>query len=146
MRPNHMPRGEGQNGIMTQDEAPGTHAELGELEPEDEDALEGEVPGEVVEDDAEGEGLEEVEEAEDDPVSKPLDVVGVTRRLEGLDGEEGGERPADEVGHGLREGVDAVEDGEEDDGAEEGVALGHLRALLEGVQDGVLGELAVAVV
>ena len=112
------------------------------MQPEDEEGLEREVPGEVVEDDAEGEGLEEVEEAEDDPVGEPLDVVGGTRGLEGLDGEVGGEGPADKIGDGGREGVDAVEDGEEEDGTEEGVALGHLSALLEGVQDGILGELA----
>lgn len=52
-----------------------TYASDRELEPEDEDGLEREVPGKVVEDDAEGEGLEEVEEAEDDPVGQPLDVV-----------------------------------------------------------------------
>ena len=46
-----------------------------ELEPEDEDGLEDEVPWDVVEDEAEGEGLEEVEEAKDDPVGQPLDVV-----------------------------------------------------------------------
>ena len=119
-----------------------TYASDRELEPEDEDGLERKVPGEVVEDDAEGEGLEEVEEAEDDPVGEPLDVIGMARRLEGLDGEEGGEGPADEVGDGRREGVDAVEDGEEKDGTEESVALGHLSALLERVQSRVLGELA----
>ena len=37
-----------------------THAELRELEPEDEYTLEGEIPGEVVEDDTEREALEEV--------------------------------------------------------------------------------------
>lgn len=123
-----------------------THAELRELEPEDEDALEGKVPGEVIEHDAEGEALEEVEEAKDDPVCEPLDIVLVTGALEGLDGEEGREGPADKVGDGGRECVDAVKNGEQDDGTEEGVALGHLGTLLERVQDGVLGELAATVV
>ena len=123
-----------------------THAELGELEPEDEDALEGKVPGEVVEDEAEGEALEEGEGAEDGPVGEPLDVILVSGALESLDGEVGGDGPADEIRDGGCKGVDGVEDGKENDGTEEGVALGHLGALLERVQDGVLGELAIAVV
>ena len=120
----------------------GTHAELRELEPEDEEALEGKVPGEVVEDDAAGEALEEGEEAEDDPVGQPLHVVLVAGALERADGEVGGGGPADEIRDGGRERVDAVEEDEEEGGAEEGVALGHLRALLERVQERVLGELA----
>ena len=119
-----------------------TYAELGELEPEDEDALEGKVPGEVVEDDAEGKGLEEVEEAKDDPVRQPLDIVLVAGGFESLDGEEGGNSPADEVGDGRREGVERMEDGNEDDGTEEGIALGDLSATLEFVESRVLGELA----
>ena len=123
-----------------------TYAEGRELEPENEQALEGEIPGEVIEHNAEGEALEEVEEAEHDPVREPLDVVLVAGALKGLDGEVGGQSPADEIRDGGCEGVDRVEDGKENDGTEEGVALGHLGALLERVQDGVLGELAIAVV
>ena len=123
-----------------------TYAEGRELEPEDEQALEGEIPGEVVEHDTEGKALEEVEETEDNPVGQPLNVVLVTGRLERLDGEVRGEGPADEVRHGGGGSVDGVEDGEDDDGTDECVTLGDLRALLERVQDGVLGELAIAVV
>jgi len=68
-----------------------------ELEPDDKHRLEGEVPGNVVEDDWEGEGLEEVEEAEDDPVREPLDVVMRRRRLDGLEGEICGKAPSDEI-------------------------------------------------
>jgi len=50
-------------------------AERWELEPNNEDALEGEVPGNVVEEDGEGERLKEVEKAEHGPVGEPLDVV-----------------------------------------------------------------------
>jgi len=50
-------------------------AERWELEPDNEDALEGEVPGNVVEEDGEGERLKEVEKAEHGPVGEPLDVV-----------------------------------------------------------------------
>ena len=53
------------------------------MEPEDEESLEGKVPGEVIKDDAEGEALDEVEEAKDNPVSEPLDVIAVSGRLKG---------------------------------------------------------------
>ena len=119
-----------------------TYASDRELEPEDEDGLEGEIPGEVVEDDAESEAFREVEEAEDDPVREPLDVIGVARALERLDGEIGGKSPAHEIRDRRRKRVDGVENSKQDDGTEESVALGHLSALLEGVQDGILGELA----
>lgn len=109
-----------------------THAERGQLEPQDEEALEDEIPREVVENDAQREALHKVEEAEDDPVREPLDVVLVPGRLEGLDGHVRGERPADEVRDGAGEGVDRVERGHDDEAADEGVALRDLRALLEG--------------
>jgi len=50
-------------------------SESGKLEPEDEKGLEGEVPREVVKKNSEGQGFEEVEETEDDPVSQPLNVI-----------------------------------------------------------------------
>lgn len=115
----------------------GTYAECGELEPEDEEGLEGEVPREVVEHNAQREAFRKVEEAEDDPVREPLDVILMARSLERLDGEIRGEAPANEVGDGSRERVDRVEDGEDEDGAEEGIALRHLGSLLKGVEDGV---------
>lgn len=114
-----------------------TYAEGRELEPEDEQALEGEIPGEVVEHNTEGEALEEVEEPEDNPVRQPLDVVLVTGRLECLDGEVRGEGPTDEVRHGRGGDVDRVEDGENGNGTDECVALGDLRALLERVEERV---------
>lgn len=119
-----------------------TYAGDGELEPEDEDRLESEVPGEVVQDNTGSERLEEVEEAEHDPVSQPLDVVIVTRGLESLDGEVGGDAPANEVGDRGREGVDRVKGTEDNNCANEGVALGDLCPLLELVERWVLGELA----
>lgn len=75
----------------------GTHAESGKLEPEDEDGLKREVPGQVVEDDAEGDALEEVEEAEDGPVRQPLDVILGLGAFNGPKGEIGGESPTDEI-------------------------------------------------
>lgn len=62
-------------------------------------------------------------------------------RLDGLEGEVRGEGPADEIGDGGGEGVDGVEDGQEQQGAEDGVCLGHLGALLKVVEHGVLCEL-----
>jgi len=50
-------------------------AESGELEPDHEESLEGEVPREVVKDDAESKALKEVEETKHDPISQPLYVI-----------------------------------------------------------------------
>lgn len=50
---------------------------LRELEPDDEDGLGGEVPGEVVENDAESEGLEIGQEAEDNPVGQPKNKLEI---------------------------------------------------------------------
>jgi len=80
-------------------------AEAGELEPDDEDGLEREVPGEVVQDGAESNALEEVEETEDDPVCEPLDVILVAGGLEGLERQDGGNGPTDDVGDGPGQGV-----------------------------------------
>lgn len=111
------------------------------MQPQDEDALEGEVPGEVVENDAEREALKEVEEAEDDPVSEPLNVVVGRRRLDGLDREVGGHCPAEDVRDRGGEAVDSVENEEEDYTTEERIALGDLCALLNRGEGGVLGKL-----
>lgn len=118
-----------------------TYAESRELEPEDEDGLEGEIPGEVVEHETKGKGLCEVEEAEDDPVREPLDVVLSTWRFDGLEGKIGREGPADEIAHGRGEGVDEEKKAEKSDTANGNIRLGHLCALLEGGEDWVLGKL-----
>lgn len=107
-----------------------THFEGRQLQPQDKDGLEREIPGEVVEDDAEGKALEEVEEAKNDPVGKPLDVVLGAGRLDGLEREVRGETPADEIGDEGGEGVDEVEDDEKRGSTNDRVGLGHLRALL----------------
>lgn len=70
---------------------------LGEHEPDDGKGLDGVVPGNVVEDDA-GEGLEEGEHAENDPVGEPLDVILGLGALESLEREVGGDEETDEVG------------------------------------------------
>jgi len=46
-----------------------------ELEPDDQDRLEGKVPRDVVEEHAKGEAFQKVEEAKDNPVGEPLNIV-----------------------------------------------------------------------
>lgn len=118
-----------------------TYPKRGQLQPDNEHGLERKIPGDVVEQGAERKALEEVEEAKDGPVCEPLDVVLCLWGLDGLEGEVGGEAPADEVGDGCGEGVDEVEGGEEGEGAEDCVDLGDVRAALEGDEHGVLVEL-----
>jgi len=127
------------DGVVESHGAPGG----GELEPEDERGLDGEVVRDVVEDGAEGQALDEGEEPEDSPVGEPLGVVILSGGLDGAVGEVGGEGPSDEVGDGEREGVD--EDGGEEEGGgdERAVRLGDLGLGLELVEDRVLAQLLV---
>ena len=74
-----------------------TYAEGWELEPDNKEGLEGKVPGDVVEDDTEGEGFEKVEEAKDHPVGEPLDIIMGRGRFDGLEGEVSGQPPTHEV-------------------------------------------------
>ena len=119
-----------------------TYSESGELEPENEEGLEGKVPWEIVEENAESKGLDKVEETEDDPVSQPLNIILSSWGFKGLEGQVGGESPADEVRNGCSERVEAVEKEEERDGANDDISLGHLGALLESLQGGVVVELS----
>jgi len=114
-----------------------------ELEPENESGLDGEVPWNVVQDNAESDALDEGEPAEDDPVCQPLNVVIVTGSLESAEGEVGGEGPTDEVGDGESEGVDEDKADEGDGGDESTVGLGDLSLLFELDKDGVLAQLFV---
>ena len=52
-----------------------TYTEGRQLEPNDEDSLEGKVPRKIVQDESEGETLQKVEETKNNPVSKPLNIV-----------------------------------------------------------------------
>ena len=70
-----------------------------------------------------------------------MDVVVGRGRLDGFEGEIGGEGPADEVGDDCGERVDEVEESEEGDDAEDRVGLGYLCALLNVAEDRVLCEL-----
>lgn len=118
-----------------------THAGSGELEPEDENGLEGVVEGEIVEEDAEGKRLDKVEEAKDDPIRQPLNVIIMPRGLDGAEAEVGGKSPADEVGGGCSEGVDEDEEGAEDGAGDDQSGLGDLRAGLNIVEHRVAREL-----
>jgi len=118
-------------------------AEGRKLQPENEGSLEGEIPGNVIEDNAEREPLDKVEEPKDNPVSQPLHVVIVTRALESLEREVGREGPANEVGDWSGKRVHKVEEGAENDCTDEKVALGDLCSLLKVVHNRVLGQLFV---
>lgn len=111
------------------------------MEPDDEGRFESEIPRDIVENKAEGEAFKEIEKAENDPVSEPLDVIMGIRRFDGFEREVGGKTPAHEVGYGSGEGVESVEDNNKEKTSQNGVHLGNLGALFEVVQDRVLCEL-----
>jgi len=69
----------------------------GELEPENEESLEGIVEREIIENHSQGDGLKEVEEAKDDPIGEPLDVILVFGGLDSLEREISREEPSNEV-------------------------------------------------
>lgn len=119
-----------------------TYSESGELEPEDEKRLERIVPWEVVEENTEGERLDEGEGTEDHPVSQPLDVIQMTRGFEGLEGQVSGESPTEEVRNRCGERIECVQKEEKTDAANDHVRLGNLSALLKCLQRGVVVELS----
>lgn len=118
-----------------------TYAELGQLEPEHEDGLEREIPREVVKDDTQGEALQKVEKAEDDPVREPLHVILDTWALDCLEGEISRQAPADEVGDWCSGCVDQKEERKEENRADSSISLWHLSALFERVQNRILRQL-----
>jgi len=113
------------------------------LEPENESGLDGEVPGNIVQDETESDALDEGEPSKDDPVCQPLDIVIVTGGFESAEGEVGGEGPSDEVGDGESEGVDEDKADEGDCGDESTVGLGDLSLFFELDEDGVRAQLFV---
>jgi len=117
----------------------------GEHEPDDGKGLEDKVHGDPVEDRSDSEGFSEVQEAEYDPVSEPLLVVVLTRRLDSLDREVSGESPTDQVGYGGGEAKHVEED--QDDGrdgkTEDTVCLGNLRSGFNVTEDRVFVKLSI---
>jgi len=127
------------DGVMESLSTPG----IGELEPEDERGLDGEVVRDIVQDKTEGNALEEGEKPKDGPVRQPLYVILSSGGLDGAVGEVGRKSPTDEVGDGKGEGVDE-DHGEEDcAGDEDTVRLRNLSLLLELDEDRVPAELFV---
>jgi len=118
-------------------------AESGQLEPDDEDRLEGKIPREVVKDNTKRDAFREVEKAKDDPVCEPLDVILVSGGLERLERKEGWNCPSNEGGYGTGEGVHEVEKKEEENAANDSVGFRDLSALFERVQNGIFRELLV---
>jgi hypothetical protein len=113
----------------------------GKLEPEDKEGLEGIVEGEIVKNHSQGEGFEEIEEAEDNPVREPLDIIIMTGRLESLEREISWEEPSNEVRGRGSEGVNEDENRSESDSTPDQEGLRDLSTLLKVVEDRVLGEL-----
>jgi len=74
-----------------------TNAEGRQLEPKDEDRFECKVPWNIIQNDSECKAFEEIEEAEHDPIRKPLDVILRHGRLESLEREIRGKCPTHEV-------------------------------------------------
>lgn len=118
-----------------------TNLSRGHLHPKNESGLEGEVPGEVVKDDAESSAFGEVEETKDSPICQPLEIICMIGRLKCLEGQEGREGPSEKVGHGLCNGV--YKDKEDECGSKDHstVCLGDLSPLFDLVDNWVLGEL-----
>jgi len=112
-----------------------------ELEPENEEGLEGIIPGKVVEDNTEAKRLDKGEGAENDPVSQPLNIIIARGRLEGLERQEGGECPTEKVRNGSSERVESVEKEKKGDGADDHVRFGNLSPLFQILQHWVLVEL-----
>ena len=119
-----------------------TYTEGGELEPENEEGLEGEVPWEVVEENTEGKRLDKGEEAEDNPISQPLDIILGSRGLEGLERQVGWKAPTEEVRNRGSERVEDMEEEKEADGTDDHVGFGNLSAFFKRLQHGVVVELA----
>lgn len=111
-------------------------------EPEDEEGLGNEVEGEPIQNRPDGGALNEVEEPEDDPVSQPLLVVGLSGALEGLDTQVSGKNPTNQVGQGAGQSEEVEEDQEDGGGSEteDTVDFGNTSLSLDVVKDGVLTE------
>lgn len=86
--------------LVTTNSSKYTYTERWELEPQNEDGLEREVPWEVVQHNPEREALHKVEESKYDPVCQPLNVILLSGALNSFEREVGGETPTDEVGDG----------------------------------------------
>jgi hypothetical protein len=118
-----------------------TYTESWELEPKNCDRLDCEVPRDVVQNNAESKRFQKVEESKDDPICEPLDVIMGTGAFNSLEGQVGGDTPTHKVGYRSSKGVERVKEDKKQQSTNNGVRLGNLGALLEIVQDWILGKL-----
>ena len=94
-----------------------------------------------MEDETEGDALEEGEESEHDPVREPLSVVLSSRSLKSLEGEIGGEEPSDSIGDGEGEAVDEDQADKGDRGDKNAISFGDVGLLFDLDEDRVPREL-----
>lgn len=112
-----------------------------EREPEEEDKLEDVVEGEPVDD--LDETLNHSEKREDDPVSQPLSIILLVVSEEGTKRVVARDDETSEVGQKLASEVEDNEEEVESADTDGGIGFGNTSLLLEVVEGGVLGELAV---
>ena len=103
------------------------------VQPGDEADLEEEVEGDPPDEDA-GALLDDGGEAEDDPVRKPLLVIGGAVGVDGFEGHVGRVDEGDEVGDELGPTDDVNEGGEDEADGQEEVDLGLAGLLLDFLQ------------
>lgn len=118
----------------------------GELEPEDKEGLEGIVERKIVKNHSQGEGFEEVEETEYNPVGEPLDVVLMTSRFDSLEREISWEEPSNKVRGRGSKGVNEDENRSETHSTHDQEGLGDLSTLLKVVEDRIFGKLLVELI
>ena len=119
-----------------------THSEGRELEPENEEGLEGIIPGKIVEKNTEGKRFDKGEGAKNDPVSQPLNIILGSGGLKSLERQVGGEGPSKKVRNGSSERVESVEKEKKRNGADNHVRFGDLSALFQSLQYWILVELS----
>lgn len=112
-----------------------------EREPEKEDKLEDVVEGEPVDD--LDEALNHCEKREDDPVSQPLSIILLVVSEEGTKRVVARDDETSKVGQKLASEVEDNEEEVESADTDGGIGFGNTSLLLEVVEGGVLGELAV---
>lgn len=84
-------------------------SEVRQLQPDNEESLEGKVPGNVVQNHAKHDALDKGEETENDPICQPLNIILGRRGLDSLEGEISRKCPSNEGGDGGGERVEKVE-------------------------------------
>lgn len=112
-----------------------TYTKRWELKPKDGNRLDREVPRDVIKNNAESKGFQEIEKTKNDPICEPLDVVVSAGTFNSLEGKVSGNTPSYKVGHRSGKGIERVKENEKHHCANYTVRLGDLGALLKIVQD-----------